>query len=108
MDKDLEKYSMERWGKNIYQDSIDKWGEFSQYDQMIEEMAELSVALNKYKRQFNDSLLPEQKAKIMDNLYEELADVKMMFEEMEYMFGREGIAKAYDRKMEKFFKQLYK
>ena len=108
MDKELEKYSIERWGKNIYQDSIDKWGEFSQFDQMIEEMAELTVALNKYKRQYNDSLLPEQKAKIMDNLLEELADVKMMLEEMEYMFGKDKIEKVYDKKIEKFFKQLYK
>ena len=108
MDKKLEKYSVENWGKNIYQDAIDKWGEFAQLDQMIEEMAELSLALCKYKRQFNDSLLPEQKEKIMDNLFEELADVKMMFEEMEYMFGRENINIAYDKKMQKFFKELYK
>lgn len=108
MSKNLTEYSMENWGKNVYQDAIDKWGEFGQYDQMIEEMAELTVALSKYKRQFNDSLLPEQKENIMENLYEELADVKMMLEEMEYMFGEENVKKAYDKKMQKFFKELYK
>ena len=108
MDKELEKYSMEKWGKNIYQDAIDKWGVNSQFDQIIEEMAELTVAISKYRRQYNDSLLPEQKEKIMENLFEELADVKMNLEEMEYIFGKEKIQKAYDQKMEKFFKQLYK
>ena len=108
MDKELEKYSMEKWGKNIYQDAIDKWGVNSQFDQIIEEMAELTVAISKYRRQYNDSLLPEQKEKIMENLFEELADVKMNLEEMEYIFGKEKIQKTYDQKMEKFFKQLYK
>ena len=44
----------------------------------------------------------------MENLYEELADVKMMLEEMQYMFGKEKVDEWYDKKMEKFFKELYK
>jgi len=108
MDKELEKYSIEKFGKNIYQDAIDKWGENSQFDQMIEEMAELTIALSKYKRLAYDNMLEKPEDKVMDNLYEELADVKMMFEEMEYMFGREKINQWYDKKMQKFFEELYK
>ena len=108
MDNELEKYSKEKWGKNIYQDAIDKWGENAQYDQMIEEMAELTVALSKVKRLDYDNMIGIKKVQVMENLFEELADVKMMFEEMEYMFGRENINKWYDKKMEKFFKELYK
>ena len=108
MDKELEKYSVDRWGKNIYQDAIDKWGETAQFDQMIEEMAELTVALSKVKRLDYDNMLDTKKSQVMENLYEELADVKMMLEEMEYMFGKEKVDEWYDKKMEKFFKELYK
>ena len=62
MDKELEKYSVDRWGKNIYQDAIDKWGENSQFDQMIEEMAELTVALSKVKRLDYDNMLDTKKS----------------------------------------------
>ena len=106
MDKDLEKYSFEKWCKNVYQDAIDKWGETAQLDQMVEEMAELTVAISKYKRLAYDNMLKKPKEKIMDNLFEELADVKMMLEEMEYMFGKEKIDEWYDKKMKKFLAEL--
>ncbi len=93
--------------KNIYQDAIDKWGENAQFDQMIEEMAELTLAISKYKRQFNDSLLDDQKVGVMENLYTEIADVKLMIEEMEYMFGKENVQKAYERQLKKFELELY-
>ena len=95
------------WGKNIYKDAIIKWGETGQFDQMIEEMAELTCAISKYKRQFNDSLLDYQKVNIMENLYAEIADVKLMMEELEYMLGKENIEKAYQEKMKKFKLELY-
>lgn len=93
--------------KNIYQDAIDKWGKTAQLDQMIEEMAELTLAISKYKRQFNDSLLDYQKVGVMENLYTEIADVKLMIEEMEYMFGKENVQKAYENQLKKFEKELY-
>ena len=93
--------------RNIYQDAIDKWGETAQLDQMIEEMAELTIAISKYKRQFNDSLLNYQKVGVMENLYTEIADVKLMLEEMEYMFGKENVQKAYERQLKKFELELY-
>ena len=93
--------------RNIYQDAIDKWGETAQLDQMVEEMAELILAISKYKRQFNDSLLDYQKVGVMENLYIEIADVKLMIEEMEYMFGKENVDKAYQKQVEKFKLELY-
>ena len=107
MDKYWEKYSMEKWGKNIYQDAIDEWGENAQFDQLIEEMAELTVALSKYKRLAYDNMLGKPKEKIFDNLFEEIADVKMMIEEMEYIFGKEKVDEWYDKKMKKFMLELY-
>lgn len=97
---------MEEKETNIYQQTIDKWGETAQLDQMIEEMAELTLAISKYKRQFNDSLLDYQKVGVMENLYIEIADVKMMIEQMEYMFGQENIDKAYQKQMEKLKREL--
>ena len=93
--------------KNIYNDAIDKWGETAQLDQMVEEMAELTLAISKYKRQLNNSLLDYQKVGVMDNLYTEIADVKLMIEEMEFMFGKENVDKAYKKQLEKFKKELY-
>lgn len=92
---------------NIYEDAIIKWGELGQLDQIIEEMAELTVAISKYKRQNNDSLLDYQKVNILENLYEEIADVKLMIEEFEFMFGKENIDRAYAEKMKKFRLELY-
>ena len=91
---------------NVYQDAITKWGETAQLDQMVEEMAELTLAISKYKRQFNDSLLDYQKVGVMENLYVEIADVKMMIEQMEYMFGQENVDKAYQKQMEKLKREL--
>ena len=92
---------------NVYQDAITKWGETAQLDQMVEEMAELTLAISKYKRKFNDSLLDYQKVGVMENLYIEIADVKLMIEEMEYMFGKENVDKAYQKQVEKFKLELY-
>ena len=93
--------------RNVYQDAIVKWGENAQLDQMVEEMAELTLAISKYKRQFTDSLLDYQKVGVMENLYTEIADVKLMIEEMEFMFGKENVQKAYDKQMKKFELELY-
>ena len=93
--------------RNVYQDAIDKWGTIAQLDQMVEEMAELTLAISKYKRQFTDSLLDYQKVGVMENLYTEIADVKLMIEEMEFMFGKENVQKAYDKQMKKFQLELY-
>ena len=92
---------------NVYEDAITKWGKTAQLDQMIEEMAELTMAISKFKRKQNDSLLDYQKVGIMENLYTEIADVKLMIEEMEFMFGKDNVQKAYDKQFEKFKMELY-
>ena len=88
--------------EKVYQRALDKWGEYSQLDQGIEEMAELILAINKYKRINMD--LSKRKDEIMENLIEEIADVKMCVEQFEMMFGKEKVSKMLDKKMEKFLK----
>ena len=71
---------------------------------MIEEMAELIVAINKVKRAKH--FIAQKKEGVMDNLFEELADVKLCLEQMEWMFGKENVDKMFDKKLEKFLYQL--
>ena len=91
--------------KDIYKKAIEKWGENAQLDQMIEEMAELTVAINKLKRLKSGEKKLSDDA-VYNNLLEEIADVKIMLEEMEFMFGKEKIDEMYEKKMQKFLKQL--
>lgn len=88
--------------EKVYQRALNEWGEYSQLDQGIEEMAELILAINKYKRLNMD--LSKRKDEIMENLIEEIADVKMCIEQFEMMFGKEKVSKMLDKKMEKFLK----
>ena len=91
--------------ENVYQKAIDKWGEYAQYDQMIEEMSELTIAISKYKRyKLGEKYL--NKDDVLNNLYEELADVKLCLHQLEYMFGKNNVEEAYKKKFDKFMQQL--
>jgi len=85
---------------NLYKKATKKWGEQAQIDQMIEEMAELIVALNKYKRM---TFYKEQidKEKVFENLYVELADVSICLEQMLHMFSEEEVEKVKISQLEK-------
>ena len=88
--------------EEVYKRALNEWGEYSQLDQGVEEMAELIVAINKYKRTNMD--LSKRKDEIMENLIEEIADVKMCIEQFEMMFGKEKVKDMLDKKIEKFLK----
>ena len=88
----------------LYKQAVEKWGEDAQLDQMIEEMAELIVALNKLKRAKH--FVAQKKEGVMENLFEELADVKLCLEQMEWIFGKENIDSVMEIKIKKFIKQL--
>jgi len=70
----------------LYKAAIQKWGETAQLDQAIEECAELIVAINKYKRVilYGDSGTIKD---VTNNIKEEAADVSIMIEQLETMFG---------------------
>ena len=72
----------------------------AQYDQAIEEMAELIVAINKYKRK---CLYGEyaKNPKIEESVIEEIADVKMCLEQLEDFVGEDKVACVFDKKMQK-------
>lgn len=75
----------------LYQATLDKWGEEAQYDQAIEECAELIASLKHYKR-----------GKVGEaEIISELADVTLMLGQLTWMFGAEKIEAAIEYKLKK-------
>ncbi len=77
--------------RDIYMKTIDKWGEKAQYDQMIEECAELIATLQHFARGKVDQ----------DVVVDELADVYLMVGQLTYMFGEDNLHEAVDNKLAK-------
>lgn len=69
----------------LYEADVEKFGEIAQIDQATEEMAELIVALNKYKRYVN--FRQGNKEEILAHIAEERADVEIMLNQLHVIFG---------------------
>ncbi len=97
----------ERERFKIYDDGLDVFGMQCQYDQCVEEMAELMVAINKNKRQESYG---EYKGdlSIKENLMEELADVFICVEGLAHFLGKEKFDKMVEKKMQKFARTIEK
>ena len=89
----------------IYDKADSLWGRIAQYDQMIEEMGELIVAINKYKRKCLYGEYKENK-KVEENLIEELADVKMCSEQLCIFSGEDKVEQMLDKKIEKLKEEI--
>jgi NTP pyrophosphatase (non-canonical NTP hydrolase) len=77
--------------RDLYAKTINKWGEEAQYDQMIEECAELIATLQHFAR-----------GKVgKDAVVSELADVFLMVGQLTYMFGEEQLSDAVEKKITK-------
>lgn len=89
----------------IYKQAEDLWGLVAQYDQAVEEMGELIVAINKYKRK---CLYGEyaNNPKVEASLIEEIADVKMCLEQLEEFVGSDKVNEVFDQKMQKFMDEI--
>lgn len=89
----------------VYEKATKLWGLVAQYDQCVEEMGELIVAINKYKRKV---LYKEYKgnSEIENNLVEEIADVSICLEQMRYFFKDKNIDEVIEKKMQKFLGQI--
>ncbi len=70
--------------KEIYQAAIDTFGEDHQIDRMIEEMSEVTHALLRQRR-CKHGVIEK------DNVYEELADLEIVLEQMKIIFGYENV-----------------
>ncbi|MDX9710540.1 MAG: antitoxin [Trichloromonas sp.] len=77
--------------ERVYRAALEKWGVEAQYDQTVEECAELIAALKHFKR---DKVDEEQ-------IVSELADVTLMIGQLTWMFGEDRVKAAVARKLEK-------
>lgn len=77
--------------RNLYAKTIDKWGEKAQYEQAVEECAELIATLQHFGRGKVDR----------EVVVDELADVYLMLGQLIYMFGEEGFTYALEKKITK-------
>lgn len=84
----------------VYKKAEELWGLVAQYDQAVEEMGELIVAINKYKRK---CLYGEyaNSAKVEANLIEEIADVKMCLEQLQDYVGEQRVNEVFELKLQK-------
>lgn len=69
----------------IYEEAVEKYGKIAQIDQAIEEMGELIVALNKFKRHLRFAYGDYEE--IMAAVQEERADVEIMLYQLHVIFG---------------------
>ncbi|MBQ8749916.1 MAG: hypothetical protein IJZ29_05580 [Clostridia bacterium] len=99
----MEKFEREK----IYDDGLDVFGMECQYDQCVEEMAELMVAISKVKRQQNFGEY-ENDNSIKENFLEELADVFICVEGLAYFVGEEEFNSKVEEKMQKFARTIEK
>jgi NTP pyrophosphatase (non-canonical NTP hydrolase) len=82
--------------RDLYRATLEKWGAEAQYDQAIEECAELIAALKHFKR---GRIGPEA-------VVAELADVWLMVHQLAYMFGEGALAAAVQEKVQKLRRLL--
>lgn len=75
----------------VYQETINKWGEEAQYDQMVEECAELIIAIKHFKRGKTNQ----------QTVIDELADITLMLGQLTWMFGADNIDTAVQNKLDK-------
>ncbi len=71
--------------ESVYKNYLDIFGEDMQYTLLFEEMGELAQAVGKYLRKRTNATEVERKA-LIAHISEEIADVKLCVEELEYMF----------------------
>lgn len=82
--------------QDIYERTLQKWGRDAQYEQTVEECAELIATLKHFARGKVDS----------DAVVDELADVYLMVGQLTYMFGEKQLTDAVERKISKLNKLL--
>ena len=82
--------------RDLYAKTIDKWGEKAQYEQTVEECAELIATLQHFARG------KVERGVVVD----ELADVYLMLGQLIYMFGEENFTCALEKKITKLHKLL--
>lgn len=82
--------------REVYKQAIVKFGPQSQIDMCIEECSELINALEKYRRGRNTK----------EDVITEIADVQIMCEQMQELFGNIAVAVERDRKIRRLIERI--
>jgi NTP pyrophosphatase (non-canonical NTP hydrolase) len=82
--------------EEIYRAALEKWGTEAQFDQMVEECAEMITVLKHYRRG------RAGEAEVIG----ELADVTLMVGQLTFIFGEERVQQAVQDKVAKVRKLL--
>ena len=90
--------------EKVLKEAVDKWGTNAQIDMIIEECAELIVALQKLKRNYGKD--PEKDKELMHNVCDEVADVKLMTKQADYIFDEKLISERVKFKVKRLIKRL--
>lgn len=89
--------------ETVYRESIEHYGVPAQVDMVIEEMAELTKALLKFRR-FGWS---ENASDYLENVIEEIADVKIMIRQLEMIYDTDDDVEDWiDRKVMRQIERL--
>lgn len=88
--------------KEILQKAIDKWGKETQTNKIQEEALELALVINQMKCPTKDFL------KMEENLYDELADMKIMMAQAELIFDKKRIDEIVEYKLNKLESKYFK
>jgi len=77
--------------QELYRRTLAKWGVDAQYDQAVEECAELIAVLKHFRRGKADA----------ERVIDELADVWLMVGQLSFMFGEDRVKQAVQAKLAK-------
>lgn len=99
----------------VIEKAVCKYGNVNQLDMVVEECAELIQAINKLKRSglINyvitkpNSGMSIKNVNVYNNLCSEVADVKIMIAQLEFMLNPETIQISLERKIERLKQRIY-
>ena len=107
---------LDKQQRKVLRSAINTYGVSTQQDVAIEEMSELIKAILKYRREViarclyeapETEVREEIKAKLVENIVDEIADVRIMLEQLEMIFMISGeVERRVDFKIDRLSKRL--
>lgn len=95
-----EHFKLSNMENQLFKKAIKTFGELSQYDMLIEEMAELTQAILKNRRRNGT------KGTVTENLHEEFVDVSIVMRQIELLLDPKRLQFWYDTKIERLAERV--